>query len=251
MALGFLNRCGFRAASSGTGSFVVSSALTGMQTPAQAAGPAVVNSNTYRYFAESDDKTQWEYGYGVYTTGDVTLTRATILDNSSGGTTALSFTAAPKVFMGGPLAQDMAEDLVYDSGAIGSPVASVAFTPDIATYHTFAVHVRGLEVGATTLAPGLTLIDENNVSLLLVQDISTAGGTCSGCVELVTTPSDPGGVAGWQACASPEGTAVKDFIATQGSLSGAVTIAFFEDNGSGDPANIESGRVTVYARRRR
>ena len=107
MALGFLNRCGFRATSTGTGSFVVASALTGMQTPAQAAGPAVVNANTYRYFAQSDDNTQWEYGYGVYTTGDVTLTRATILDNSSGGTTALSFSAAPKVFMGGPLAQDM------------------------------------------------------------------------------------------------------------------------------------------------
>jgi hypothetical protein len=106
MALAFLNRCGFRATSTGTGSFVVASALTGMQTPAQAAGPAAVNAATYRYFAQSDDLTQWEYGTGVYTTGDVTLTRATVYDNSSAGTTPLSFSAAPRVYMGGPLAQD-------------------------------------------------------------------------------------------------------------------------------------------------
>jgi hypothetical protein len=107
MSLAFLNRCGFRATSTGTGSFVVASALTGMQTPAQATGPAVVNATTYRYFAQSDDLTQWEYGTGVYTTGDVTLTRATVYDNSSGGTTALSFSAAPRVYMGAPLAYDM------------------------------------------------------------------------------------------------------------------------------------------------
>lgn len=144
MALGFLNRVGFRASSSGTGSFVVASALTGMQTPAQAAGPAVVNANTYRYFAESDDKTQWEYGYGVYTTGDVTLTRATVLDNSSGGTTALSFSAAPKVFMGGPLAQDMGWRLL-GSFIISSPTETPTVSFDAADCPIVRFEASGVE----------------------------------------------------------------------------------------------------------
>lgn len=120
MALKFLNRCGFRATSSGNGSFVVASALTGMQVPEDAASPAVVDGATYRYFAESDDKTQWEIGTGVYTTSDDTLTRAAITDNSSGGTSALSFSAAPQVFMGGPLANEIAffgEEILTTGGS--------------------------------------------------------------------------------------------------------------------------------------
>lgn len=102
----FLNRCGFRAASSGAGSFVVNSALSGMQEPEDCAGPSVVDGATYNYFAESDDRTEWEYGTGVYDVATDTLTRASVSDNDAGGTTAKSFAAAPRVYMGGPLAHD-------------------------------------------------------------------------------------------------------------------------------------------------
>lgn len=90
----FLDVCRFTAASSGTGSFVVSSAVTGYQTPASA---NAVNGATYRYRAESADLSQWEVGFGVYTVSTTTLTRATVLFNSSGGTSAISFTSAPQV----------------------------------------------------------------------------------------------------------------------------------------------------------
>jgi hypothetical protein len=89
----FVNGCVFTATSSGTGSFVVSAAVTGWQTPAQAGAS---NGATYRYRAYSADNTQWEIGSGVYTTGTVTLTRALIEASSNGGS-ATNFTLPPAV----------------------------------------------------------------------------------------------------------------------------------------------------------
>lgn len=110
----FLDVCRFNAVSSGTGSFVVSSAATGYQTPASA---NAVNGATYRYRAESADLSQWEVGYGTYTVSTTTLTRSTILFNSSGGTTAISFTAAPQVAIVA-LAEDLAQLPFFESTAI-------------------------------------------------------------------------------------------------------------------------------------
>lgn len=101
----FLNVCRFNATSSGTGDFVVSTAVTGFQTPA---GAGAVNGAIYRYRAESADLSQWEIGYGAYTSGSTTLARSTILSNSSGGTSAINFSSAPRVAV-----VALAEDLVF------------------------------------------------------------------------------------------------------------------------------------------
>lgn len=98
----FLDVCRFTAASSGTGDFVVSAAVTGYQTPASA---GAVNAAVYRYRAESSDLSQWEVGYGAYTTGSTTLARTTILFSSTGS--KVSFSAAPQVSI-----VALAEDLV-------------------------------------------------------------------------------------------------------------------------------------------
>jgi hypothetical protein len=93
----------FTATSSGTGDFVVSSAVTGYQTPALA---GATDGTTYKYRAESVDLSQWEVGVGTYATGTTTLARTTVLYNSSGTGTAsgqsgagskISFSAAPQV----------------------------------------------------------------------------------------------------------------------------------------------------------
>jgi hypothetical protein len=89
----FVDGCVFTAASAGTGSFVVSAALLGWLTPAQA---SAVNGATYRYRAYSTDLTQWEIGTGVYTSGTVTLTRA-VVEFSSNANAAVNFTLAPLV----------------------------------------------------------------------------------------------------------------------------------------------------------
>jgi hypothetical protein len=106
----FLNVCRFTAASSGTGNFVYSSAVTGYQSPAAA---GAVNGATYRYRAESADLTQWEIGYGAYTTATTTLARTVVLSNSLGTTAKINFTAAPQVAI-----VALAED--FNSGVVTS-----------------------------------------------------------------------------------------------------------------------------------
>jgi hypothetical protein len=128
MALAFLNNCIFRAASNGTGSFVHASAITGYQEPDDCTNPSVVDGATYRYDARSDDNSQWEVGYGVYTASSDTLTRATILASSNAGA-AVSFSAAPSVAMGGALAQDQVPswiDFTYEPAS--NPTLDLQFT---------------------------------------------------------------------------------------------------------------------------
>lgn len=90
--VGFLDVCRFTATSSGTGDFVVNTAVIGYQTPTSA---GAVNGKVYRYRAESSDLTEWEVGYGAYTSGTTTLARTTILFSSTGA--KVNFTAAPQV----------------------------------------------------------------------------------------------------------------------------------------------------------
>jgi len=101
--MAFLNRCIFRPTSGGTGTWTVSSAIAGFDTPANCTNPAVVANARYYYFAESDDQQSWEIGQGV-SNGSTTLTRETIYDSTNGGA-AVNFTSAPRVAMGCPLAQ--------------------------------------------------------------------------------------------------------------------------------------------------
>lgn len=91
-----INRVMFRAASSGTGSFVVSAPITGYMTPATG---GAVDATVYSYAAESDDKTEWEIGTGTYTSGTTTLTRTPL--KSSNSDLAVNFTAAPRVALTG------------------------------------------------------------------------------------------------------------------------------------------------------
>lgn len=88
----FVNACVFTAASGGTGSFVVSAAVTGWQTPAQA---GAVDGASYRYRAYSSDLSEWEIGTGTYTASGTTLTRTVTASSNAGS--AVNFTAAPSV----------------------------------------------------------------------------------------------------------------------------------------------------------
>lgn len=90
--INFTDLTRFTAASAGTGSFVVSAAVTGYQTPLTAGA----SNKNYHYRAESSDLSQWEYGTGTYTSSSVTLTRSPIL-NSAGGSSTINFTTAPQV----------------------------------------------------------------------------------------------------------------------------------------------------------
>jgi hypothetical protein len=111
MALSFLNGCIFRATSGGTGPWVVASAVTGYDVPADCTNPVVVDGATYRADIRSDDNTQWMITSGTWDVGTDTYTVVDILSSSNGGS-AVTFSAAPSVAMGGALAQDQAPEPV-------------------------------------------------------------------------------------------------------------------------------------------
>jgi hypothetical protein len=152
----WLNACKFNATSSGTGDFVVSSAVTGYQTPASAGATSTI----YNYRAESADLSQWEVGNGLYTPGSVTLARATILSSSAGGAT-VSFSAAPIVGIVA-VAGDMlniANELQAETGtdntrAMSSQGVSQAIAANARSFGNIAGRNGGFEVwqGGTSMS---------------------------------------------------------------------------------------------------
>lgn len=108
----------FVAASSGTGSFVYSAAVSSYRTPAQANSDGdLVDQKTYSYFAvdSTSAPTQREWGHTVYTQSSNTFTRVVLGGVSSGSDTTTSpvnFTVAPSVFL-----TALGEDLVAASNA--------------------------------------------------------------------------------------------------------------------------------------
>jgi len=90
----FLDGCRFNPAAGGTTDWTFSSAVTGYQSPASA---NVVNGRLYKYRAESADLSQWEFGEGAYNTLTGVLARITVLYNSAGTTSKISFSTVPQV----------------------------------------------------------------------------------------------------------------------------------------------------------
>lgn len=198
-----LDRCFFRAVSTGTGSFVVSLAITGFQTPAQA---GAVNATVYSYLAESDDKTEWEIGTGTYTTGTTTLTRAP--QKSSNTNALVNFTVPPKVGLTA-LAADLlrADQLVDEDNMASDSNTKVPTQQSVKAYvdGLFTALRNGVSGAFDTLAEiaadlGLKLVKSANLS-----DVSSAATafsnikqaateTATGVVELATTAEAIAGV---------------------------------------------------------
>lgn len=88
----FLNGVRFKPTTAGTADFVVSSAVQGYQTPANA---GATDGATYRYRAESRDLLEWEIGTSVYTAATLTFTRT--VSFSSNNNAKVSFTRVPDV----------------------------------------------------------------------------------------------------------------------------------------------------------
>lgn len=134
-----LNNVGFRAAGTGTGSFVVADGLPGFATPAQA---GATNATTYAYKAQYvvTGTEQWEVGTGTYTAAGTSLSR-TVLMNSNGDTSPISFLSAPEVYIV-PLAADMIDP------------ANVAITGGSISGTTFS-DIVSLEFAGTSESPFL------------------------------------------------------------------------------------------------
>lgn len=92
----FWNYCKWVAHAGGTGPFTVWSAYiadpAGSHDIPENCG--VKDGNTYRYYAQNSDNSEWEWGRGVYTVSTHTLTR-NVVSNSNDTTSPVNFTSWP------------------------------------------------------------------------------------------------------------------------------------------------------------
>lgn len=164
----FVDVCRFNPTAGGTTDWTFSSAVLGYQSPSAA---GVVNGAQYSYRAESADLSQWEVGFGTYNTSTGVLSRGTVLFNSSGGTSKISFTIAPQVAI-----VALAEDLptlpvsVANGGTGYTGGAWSTFTPTI---------TAGSGTFTTVSAAGSFLQIGKLVSFICTITITTVG-TASG-----------------------------------------------------------------------
>ena len=120
MALILADRVKETSTTAGNGTFTLGGAATGYQSFA-----VVGNGNTTYYCIAGQGTAEWEVGIGTYTSSGTTLTRTTVLSNSSATQpTALVFSAGTKdVFVTYPSEKSVNLDASGNATALGTPVA--------------------------------------------------------------------------------------------------------------------------------
>ena len=120
MALILADRVKETSTTTGNGVFTLAGAATGFQSFA-----IVGNGNTTFYCIAGQGTSEWEVGIGTYASAGTTLTRTTVLSNSSATQpSALSFAAGTKdVFVTYPSEKSVNLDASGNATALGTPVA--------------------------------------------------------------------------------------------------------------------------------
>ena len=120
MALILADRVKETSTTAGNGVFTLGGAATGFQSFA-----IVGNGNTTYYCIAGQGTNEWEVGIGTYASAGTTLTRTTVLSNSSATQpSALSFAAGTKdVFVTYPSEKSVNLDASGNATALGTPVA--------------------------------------------------------------------------------------------------------------------------------
>ena len=120
MALILADRVKETSTTAGNGIFTLGGAVTGYQSFA-----IVGNGNTTYYCIAGQGTNEWEVGIGTYASAGTTLTRTTVLSNSSATQpTALVFSAGTKdVFVTYPSEKSVNLDASGNATALGTPVA--------------------------------------------------------------------------------------------------------------------------------
>ena len=120
MALILADRVKETSTTTGNGVFTLAGATTGFQSFA-----VIGNTNTTFYCIAGQGTSEWEVGIGTYASAGTTLTRTTVLSNSSATEpAALSFAAGTKdVFVTYPSEKSVNLDASGNATALGTPVA--------------------------------------------------------------------------------------------------------------------------------
>jgi hypothetical protein len=140
---------------SGTGTLTLAGASAGFRSFAD-----IGNGNTTYYAIVDSNSGTWEVGIGTYTASGTTLSRDTILSNSSGTTAAINFSANSKdVFVTYPASKAVygdANDVAYDlhfAASNGIFLTSQTVSSSI----TFPTGYDGISGKNSTIASGVTV----------------------------------------------------------------------------------------------
>ena len=115
MALVINDRVKVTSTTTGTGAFALGAAVTGFETFAAGIG----NNNTTYYTIFEQGTANFEVGLGTLS-GSTTLERTTVINNSSGNTSKISFSGTLDVFVTMPAAKTVYLD------ASGTPVGAAS-----------------------------------------------------------------------------------------------------------------------------
>ena len=164
MALILADRVKETSTTTGNGVFTLAGATTGFQSFA-----IVGNGNTTFYCIAGQGTSEWEVGIGTYASAGTTLTRTTVLSNSSATQpSALSFAAGTKdVFVTYPSEKSVNLDASGNATALGTPVAftgtnitgtATAFTASNVTTNA------NLTGGVTSVGNAATVVTNANLT---------------------------------------------------------------------------------------
>ncbi len=150
MALVVKDRVKETSTTAGTGTLTLAGASAGFQSFA-----TIGNGNTTYYCIVDVVTGAWEVGIGTYTSSGTTLSRDTVLSNSSGTTSPISFAANSKdVFVTYP-----SEESVYVEGAAvvssGASAAVFVNSQTMASNTTIPAGSSGISVGPFSVNSGV------------------------------------------------------------------------------------------------
>jgi hypothetical protein len=174
MALVLKDRVQETTTTTGTGTITLAGAVSGFQSFS-----AVGNGNTCYYAIVGE--TEWEVGFGTYTSSGTTLSRSTILESSNGGT-AVNFSAGTKnVFVTYPAEKGIYLDDSGNAIGLGTP-ATVTLTNATGLPVSTGITGLGSNVATFLATPSSAnlssaVTDETGSGSLVFATLPTFGGT--------------------------------------------------------------------------
>ena len=164
MALVVADRVKETSTTAGTGTLTLAGAVAGFQSFS-----VIGNGNTTYYTIVDNIANTWEVGIGTYTSSGTTLSRDTVLSNSSGTTAKINFASNSKdVFVTYPASKSTYEDegnAVYGGGG-SAAIFLNSNTVNVNT--TVASGYNGMSAGTVTVANGVTVTVANGSRWVVV-----------------------------------------------------------------------------------